>query len=151
EAARQLGLPVGTVSGRLTTAIRMLAKRMRRHGLTLSVGALTAALSPKAASARVPAALLRSTLKAVPLLGAGQASVAGAVSAEVAALTNGALKSLLLAKLKTATAVLLTLTALAGGTAVFAFRSTHPAEREDARHEERPRAAVPPKEDGKPD
>src|SRR5262249_58561480 len=58
EAAQQLGLPGGTVSGRLTTATRMLAKRMRRHGLTLSVGALAAALSPKAASACVPAPLL---------------------------------------------------------------------------------------------
>ena len=39
EAARQLGCPVGTVSGRLSRARAMLAKRMQQ-GVTLSVGML---------------------------------------------------------------------------------------------------------------
>src|SRR5579884_1115666 len=57
DAANKLNLPVGTLSGRLTTARKMLAKRLARHGLALSAGALIAALSPSAASAAVPAPL----------------------------------------------------------------------------------------------
>jgi RNA polymerase sigma-70 factor (ECF subfamily) len=123
EAASQLGLPVGTLSGRLTTAMRLLARHMRRHGLALSGTALATALLPSVASASVPAALLAETIKATPLAVAGQAIAPVAVSAEVAALTKGVLKSMLLAKLKLATVVLLTLAALGGGASVFTYRT----------------------------
>src|SRR5262249_9184538 len=49
--AQQLGIPVGTLSGRLTTARRLLAKRLARHGVGVAGAALTAVLSPTAASA----------------------------------------------------------------------------------------------------
>src|SRR5262245_35360990 len=55
EAARQLGWPHGTVASRLARGRTMLAKRLARHGLTLSAGALAAALSQGAAPAGVPA------------------------------------------------------------------------------------------------
>src|SRR5262245_19035022 len=40
DAARSLGIPEGTLSGRLTTARRKLAVRLARRGVTLTPGAL---------------------------------------------------------------------------------------------------------------
>jgi uncharacterized protein (TIGR03067 family) len=69
----------------------------------------------------VPSALVGSTIRAAAALTAGQA-VAGVVSAEVAALTQATLKSMLLAKLKLTTVVLLTAAALSGSAGVYAYR-----------------------------
>jgi RNA polymerase sigma factor (sigma-70 family) len=84
-AARQLGLPEGTVAGRLTRGRAMLAKRLTRHGLALSGPALACVLTQQAASASVPASVTSSAIKAVTSVAAGQA-VAGVVSGPVAAL-----------------------------------------------------------------
>src|SRR6185312_6672287 len=67
EAARQLGLPEGTVASRLARARSMLAKRLARHGLGLSGGALAALLSEKAMAAAVPDCLAAGTIKAMAL------------------------------------------------------------------------------------
>src|SRR5262249_51706510 len=74
EVARQLGLPGGTLSGRLTTARRTLARRLARRGLALSDGALAAALSQGAASASLPTWLAVSTTKAATAVAAGSAA-----------------------------------------------------------------------------
>src|SRR5262249_21960113 len=120
EVARQLHIPAGTLSSRLTTARRLLARRLARHGVAVPGAALAAALSQGAASACVPSPLVGSTVKAAILLGAGRAAPAGLVSAKVAALTEGVLKTMLLTKLKIATAVLL-VGVLAGGVAMLAL------------------------------
>ncbi|HEV3263187.1 MAG TPA: sigma-70 family RNA polymerase sigma factor [Gemmataceae bacterium] len=106
EVARQLAIPAGTLSSRLATARQTLARRLARHGLAVSGASLAALFGGSGASAGVPAVLLVSTTKAAMLMAAGQAAAAGIVSVKVAALTEGVLKTMLLAKLKT-TAVIL--------------------------------------------
>jgi RNA polymerase sigma factor (sigma-70 family) len=107
EVARQLGVPDGTLSNRLTAARRTLAKRLADRGVTLPAGALAIALAGSA----VPALLAASTLRAA--LATGPAAAA-AVSAAVSTLTQGVLKTMFLAKLKTIAAVALALGVVTG-------------------------------------
>jgi RNA polymerase sigma factor (sigma-70 family) len=114
ETARQLGLPEGTLAGHLTRGRAMLARRFARQGLALSGTALVTALTQQAASASLPTAVMNDALKAVARAAAGQ--VAGAaISARVAALTQGTMKSMLLRKLKIALTLVVALTVTGTG------------------------------------
>jgi hypothetical protein len=110
EAARRLGVPEGTLAARVARGRVMLAKRLARHGLTVSGGALGAVLAENVASA-VPASVVSSTIKATILFATGQGAV-GAISANVAALAEGVLKGMLLTKLKIAVAAFLVIATL---------------------------------------
>ena len=101
EVAAQLGCPEGTVASRLVRARAMLAKRLTRRGVALSVGALAVAISRNVSGA-VPASVRSSTIEAASLFAAGQA----AISVKVSALAEGVLKTMLLKKLKSVMAVL---------------------------------------------
>src|SRR5438270_6534339 len=83
----------------------MLAQRLARSVRGVAGGALAAMLSRYEASAAVPPAVASSTIQAAGLYAAGQAA-AGGVSVKAVALAEGVLKAMLLAKLKTAAAVL---------------------------------------------
>ncbi len=109
EAARQLRVPEGTVAGRLARARTMLAKRLAQRGVTLAGGALAAVLAQHAASAVVPAAVVSNTIGAATLVAAGQVAMAGVISVEVATLTEGVLKAMLISKLKALVAIVLVL------------------------------------------
>jgi hypothetical protein len=99
----------------------MLAKRLARHGMALSGGSLAAVLAQNVASASAPPSVVFTTIKAASLFGAGQAVAAPVISVKVAALTEGVLNTMLLTKLKIATALLLAVTALSAGAGLLAY------------------------------
>jgi RNA polymerase sigma factor (sigma-70 family) len=106
DAADRLSCPQGTLSGRLTRARVLLARRLARHGLTLSAGALTSLLAGRAAAAIAPS-LLTTTLRAGTLLAAGDTLPADVVSAKVIAIAEGVMKMMLLSKLRIVSGALL--------------------------------------------
>jgi RNA polymerase sigma factor (sigma-70 family) len=115
EVARQLGVPEGTVAGRLARARTMLEKHLARQGLALSADALAALVAQSAVSACLPAGVVSGTIKTASVLAAGRAASAGVMSATVAELTDGVLKTMFLTKLKVVTAGLCALALVAGG------------------------------------
>jgi RNA polymerase sigma factor (sigma-70 family) len=132
EAARQLGIPEGSVASRLARARVMLAKRLTRRGVVFAGASVATALSAGSGSASAPPALVTSTIKAANLLAAGRA--AGVVSAKVAGLTEGVVRAMFFAKLKTVTCALAltALVVLAGAALVPAGAAMAPAGDPDA-------------------
>jgi RNA polymerase sigma factor (sigma-70 family) len=117
EAARQLGIPEGSLASRLARARVMLAKRLTQRGVVFT-GSVAAVLSAGSASASAPPALVASTIKAASLLAAGQA--AGVVSAKVAALSEGVVNAMFTTKIKSVLAVVLIVgLALAGAGLIY--------------------------------
>jgi RNA polymerase sigma factor (sigma-70 family) len=118
EAARQLGIPEGTLSSRLAVARKMLARRLAGSGIALSAGALAAALTAGTASAGLPAALVWSTARAAALVAAGQMA---AVSTPAALLMKEVMKAMLLKKLRMVIGAVMVLAAL--GTVGIAYQA----------------------------
>src|SRR5579883_402232 len=118
EVAGQLRIPEGTLSSRLTTARRMLAKRLARRGLAVTVGSLTATLAHNPAPACMPLSLVSSTVKAAVLIEAGNAA-AGVLSVKVAALAEGVVKTMFVNKIVKSSALVLLASGLALGVGGF--------------------------------
>jgi RNA polymerase sigma factor (sigma-70 family) len=142
EAAARLRCPQGTLSGRLTRARALLARRVACRGTPVSTAAL-AALLARDASACVPPSLTARAVRAGTALAAGKALTEAAGCSKVASLTEGVLKMLLLAKLKTVTGGFLLLAAFAACCACAAMVSARAAPpRDDSpRSEEEPARA----------
>jgi hypothetical protein len=131
EAARQLGIPEGSVASRLARARALLARRLTHRGVVLSGGSVAAVLSAGSASPSAPTALVASTIRAASLLAAGRA--AGVVSAKVAALTEGVVKAMFVTRLKGVLAVVLVIAAFAGAAGL--LYQTQAAEQPKAKEE----------------
>jgi RNA polymerase sigma factor (sigma-70 family) len=106
DVARELKLPVGTLSSRLALARKMLASRLARRGITLSASALFVLLGRHAAAHPAAPALLASAVGAAGVAG-NAAAPANAFSAPVVALARGVSRALRLARAAVATCVVL--------------------------------------------
>jgi RNA polymerase sigma factor (sigma-70 family) len=120
EAARQLGIPEGSVASRLARARVMLAKRLTQRGVAFSGGSVAAVLSASV-SASAPPALVASTIETASLQAAGQA--AGVISAKVAALTDETVKTMFATKIKSVLAVVLVSGLALGGVAGLLYQT----------------------------
>jgi RNA polymerase sigma factor (sigma-70 family) len=112
-AAAQLGLAKSTLREHLERGRALLRARLLRRGLGPAAALVTAAW-PACASASVPVALMGSTVQAAGSVAAGQ-TAAAVVSARVAALTEGVLKTMLQGKVTPIAFVFGLFVALAAG------------------------------------
>jgi RNA polymerase sigma-70 factor (ECF subfamily) len=122
DAARQLGWPEGTLSGRLSRARAILSRRLSRHAVPFSAAALPALLGQDAASAAVPAPLVCSTVKASLLVATGEVA-AGALPVSVSALMEGVLKAMWWTKVKIATVLLLAVGIVGAGAGLLSYEA----------------------------
>jgi RNA polymerase sigma factor (sigma-70 family) len=149
-AARQLGIPEGTVSSRLTHARRQLQKRLTQRGITLSavLGALAVSHGVAAAA---PGRLIAATVKL--LMQGTLSSTAAAAATPAAVLAKGVLQAMFVSRLIVFGSALL-VTASVAGTSVGVLRSTfagEPPKVADAPPVVLAQAAEPPREEQKKD
>jgi cytochrome c peroxidase len=123
EAATQLRLARSTLKERLERGRALLRARLVRRGLGPAALLLATAWPAATASAHLPAALASATIEAATMCAAGQAAAPSVISAEVAALTEGVLRSMVLTKTRSTAALLLAAGSLIGlGLAWGAYR-----------------------------
>jgi RNA polymerase sigma factor (sigma-70 family) len=113
EAARQCGCPQATIGTRLARGRKLLSRWLARRGLALSAGVIASATARHAAALPVPPSLMRCALQAALAIMANPAGATGVISARVAAVTEGVLKTMSLTRLTIATAALVVALALA--------------------------------------
>jgi hypothetical protein len=113
EAAARLALRPGALRMRLTRGRELLRRKLVGNGVAVgSVGALTALLAAETGAAVLPPTFIAATARA--------ATGAGTVSASVAALTEGALHTMMIAKVQAVAVTAVACLFVAGGGAVLA-------------------------------
>lgn len=130
DAARQLGWPVGTLSGRLWRARKRLAERITRRGLAVSVASLATFLSANEGIVEVPAALFKSTAKVAGLVATD--SVANAESLGIATIAQGVIKTMWFARVRVVAIWILPCVVAALGLTGWSFLKAAPPSGESA-------------------
>lgn len=92
EAAEQLGCTASAISTRVTRARQMLRKRLAHHGLSVTIGVLSAALAQRTAAA-LSAPLTAATVRAAASF-LREGSTTAIVSASIAELVEGACQTM---------------------------------------------------------
>ena len=155
EAARRLECAKGTIFSRLSRARDLLRRRLLRRGVDVSAGALAVVLAENVAlKAAVPAALCEITVRTSLLFAAGTAGQV--LSAPLAALVEGVVRSMFLSKVKFVAFVVLALGIAGSGAGLIAHRTNAsppftPLLSAANREKERTEAPAPPQaKPGKP-
>lgn len=130
QAAHQLGWSVRTLERRLQQGLKLLRARLSKRGVELPAALLAAGLSQQAASACVSAATVAATVEAAMRFGSSAVTAGGAISAQVAALTEGELKAMSVAIVKTRVVMLLAASVVLLGVGALGHRmlATKPVE-----------------------
>jgi RNA polymerase sigma factor (sigma-70 family) len=126
EAAKQLGLPEGTLSSHIARGRTLLRKRLVKRGISFVSVATLAGLSRSLANVAVPERLFGATIRAALGYAAHGASSA-TVPASVAALVEGVCKVMFLTRLSMAAATMsVVLVAMLTAAAAWAAIPTEP-------------------------
>lgn len=145
DAARELGWPEGTFSGRLSRARKLLAERLTRAGAVLSTGVAVLGVGEVAAGGDVPPPLVTSAITVWWRVAAGQPM--SGLAPPVSTLTEEVLRAMLVMKLKLVPGVLLVGVLMLTGVAISARHSeTAPDEPKRATPPEPPKAANAPQD-----
>jgi RNA polymerase sigma factor (sigma-70 family) len=102
HAARDLGVPIGTLKSRLTKARALLRGRLTRRGLAVSTATLVALGTLNPAQAATMNSLVDSTVRAALALVSVEAPAVGAIGLRVVLLTEEVLRAMFLSKLRVA-------------------------------------------------
>ncbi len=116
ECARELCWKRGTVASRTARGRDLLARRLTQRGLTLSAGALAGLALQGTAAAALPAKLVTGTTHAALTAAGGKAA-----STQATVLADAAVRSMAVAKLKTALAMVLIAVGIAAGVGAIAL------------------------------
>lgn len=101
EVAKQLALPLGTVSSRLARGREQLRKRLARQGVCVAALGSAACFAGFAeAAASVPEALLKSTVRHADAFVRGGATAKATMSLHITTLADGALRAMMITRYK---------------------------------------------------
>ena len=123
ECAALLSVSPGALGMRLSRGRELLRERIARRGMVLGAAALADLLSNNTLAAELPAAFMAKTTSAAYAAAAGHTMAGEVANAKAAALAEGALKMLMMAKLKAAAVVAVVVCAVGSGAGITAWRA----------------------------
>jgi RNA polymerase sigma factor (sigma-70 family) len=120
QAAKHLGLPLGTLQSRLARGRRRLQSLLIRRGLAPSAGALAALLSGETSQASIPQALGNCTIQAAIRCASGKSATCRTGSLAVTTLIEEMLKTMLLHRIKAVSGAVVLAALTAAGAGIWA-------------------------------